>query len=305
VAAAPAARRKGARIVWVRGALADRCVGQIGLEEDLKRRLGYDPLALPSELTIEGAVVRAAAGFRAELVVRDAEGKVLGTRQLASADADCRALGEAVAVAMTVAIDPEIGGPPPPIVEEEPLAIAPAAPLPCPPPPPSAREPRGRAAVTAGASAGIVPEVGLVTSLRAHRAFGELWELGVGAHFWPESRTGGVGFAVASAALESCIAPIASFRLVRWCAALHAGLFHVFVHAPELAPVEVGMFPWAAAETGPSLSVPLVGGLRLEAGISALVPLLRRQALVRGQSEPVWEQSAVGGRAELGLGAAF
>ena len=307
--AAPPARRRGARIAWVRGVAADRCVGLGGLEEDVKLRLGYDPLVLPSELGIEGVVVRAAAGFRAELVVRDAEGKVLGSRQLASSDADCRALGEAVAVAITVAIDPDIGGARNVDVNEGPVTLAPVEPVqPCPqprPPPPARPEERGRAALSAGASAGLVPDTSLVTSLHARAAVSELWDVGVGASFWPESQTAGLGFAIASAALESCIAPLASARFLRWCAAVHVGLFQVFVHAPELSPVDVGMFPWVAGETGPSVSLALVGRLRLEASVSAIVPFLRRQAFLRGQAAPVWEQNAFGGRAELGLGAGF
>jgi len=35
-------RHKGARIAWVRGVAAERCVGLAGLEEDVKSRLGYD-----------------------------------------------------------------------------------------------------------------------------------------------------------------------------------------------------------------------------------------------------------------------
>src|SRR5688500_15699138 len=106
IASAQSTPRKGARLTWVGGIGAERCVGARGLEEDVKARLGYDPFALPSDLAIEGTAVRASAGFRAELVVRDARGNLLGTRQLASKEADCRSLGEAVAVAITVAIDP-------------------------------------------------------------------------------------------------------------------------------------------------------------------------------------------------------
>jgi len=305
VSAAPPARRKGARLVWARGALAERCVGQLGLEEDVKSRLGYDSLALPPELAIEGVVVRAGTGFRAELVVRDADGKLLGTRQLTSPDADCRALGDAVAVAITVAIDPEVGGTRTAQVEEQPGPLAVAPPVPCPVPAPAPAPPRGHVALMAGASAGLVPDVSLVTSLRAHLAMGPAWEVGASASFWPESRTAGLGFALTTAELEGCMAPLASARVVRWCAGAHVGLFQVFVHAPELAPVEVGMFPWAAVEAGPSLSFPLVGPLRLEAGATAIFPLLRRQAFLRGESTPVWEESGVGGRAELGVGAAF
>lgn len=307
IAAPPAPARKGARITWVRGIDAEKCVGRTGLEEDVKARLGYDPFALPSELAIEGTVVRVSpTGFRAELVVRDASGKALGSRQLSSREADCRSLGEAVAVAITVAIDPDAPGTRAPIVEETPfVAVAEPAPPPRvdPSPPPDVE--RVHAMVMGGASAGIVPDVAPSASLRVRAILGRYFELGLGAHFWPESRTSGVGFGITSGSLDACVIPFASARVLRWCAGAHGGVFDVFVHAAELAPVEVGAFVWAAAETGPALSIPVAGALRLELSASALVPIVRRQAFVRGQSEALWEQSVVGGRADVGMGATF
>jgi hypothetical protein len=305
-APARAAPRRGARLIWARGMGADGCVGAMGLEEDVKARLGYDPFGLPSELSVEGTVVRAARGFRAELVTWDAAGRLVGTRQLASREADCRSLGEAVAVAITVAIDPEAPGTPPSAQVHE-------APLSAPSPDSTAARPveamslraRGHATLSGGASVGLVPGLAAVASLRAGRSFGDRWELGLGTYFWPERRVERVGFALATAALEACAAPWTSALWLRWCGALHLGLFQVFVHAPELTPVEVGMFPWAGGDTGPAVSFPLVGSLRLDARIAAVVPIMRRQALLRGQATPLWEQSTVAGRAELGLRAEF
>ena len=313
--------RRGARIVWARGPTAERCVGVLGLQEDVKARLGYDPFVLPSEVSVEGVVVGAGRGFRAELVIRDAAGKVLGTRALASQEHDCRSLGEAVAVAITVAVDPDAsfsGARAAPIDGVEDLA----APEPAPVAPPAARtleltvQPvsmSGLATLAAGVAIGILPGVTPVASLRTRAVIGARGELGVAAHLWPESRTGGVGFALATIAVEGCLLPWgprqttgnAELGWFRWCAAAHAGTFHVFVHASALTPVDVGTFPWVGAETGPAVSIPLVNSLHLEAGVSVLVPLTRRQALLRGRAEPVWEQSAAVGRADLGLGMHF
>lgn len=304
--AAPPAR-KGARITWVRGIDAEGCVGRIGLEEDVKARLGYDPFTAPADLAIEGTVVRASpSGFRAELVVRDAGGTVLGTRQLASREADCRSLGEAVAVAITVAIDPDAPGTRATIVEETPFVAVPEAPPPRPVAPPLvfARE-RVHAMFVGGASVGLLPDIAPSASLRVRAILGERVELGLGAHFWPESQTSGVGYGITSGSVDACVVPFLAARVLRWCAGVHGGVFDVFVHSPELAPVEVGAFVWAGAETGPALSIPITGAFRLEIGAVAVVPIVRRQAFVRGQSEPLWEQSVVGGRADVGVGATF
>jgi hypothetical protein len=304
-----ASARRGARLTWVRGVSTERCVGRLGLEEDVKARLGYDPFALGEAIAIEGAVTRQTTGYRAELVLRDERGDVLGTRTLASREQDCRALGEAVAVAITVAIDPDAAGTrplrapeTPPVEERVPETASVPAQAPWVEP---SREERGRASLAIGVSAGVVPDVAPFLSLRARRAMASGWEIGVGGHFWPESRSGGVGFALATGSLDSCLAPLASARWARWCAGLHVGVFQVFVHASELAPVDVGMFPWSAAETGPAVSIRAFGPVRLDAGLSGIVPLIRREALVRGLSGAVWEQSAVGGRADIGIAAVF
>ena len=79
----------------------------------------------------------------------------------------------------------------------------------------------------------------------------------------------------------------------------------MFVHAVDLAPVEVGSFFWAGGETGPVLSLPIGRTLRAFAGVSAIVPITRRQAFFRGRPDAVWEQEVVGDRADIGLDATF
>ena len=308
-AAEPTAHR-GAQLTWARGEGTGRCVGALGLAEDVKTRLGYDPFRAPVELAIEGVVVREARGFRAELVVRRPDGSVLGTRRLLGREPDCRALGEAIAVAITVAIDPDAPGTRASTDleagEEGSTSSAPASPPPAPLVVPSPLA-RGAARVTLsiGATAGVVPNVPGVVALRVHASASRLWEIGLGAHAWPGSSEGGLGFALTSASLDACASPITTAAALRWCAAAHAGVFYAFVQAPELAPIDAGGAPWAAIETGPSVVVPLVGSFRLDGGVSALVPLVRRVAFVAGRTSPVWEQAAVAPRAEIGVAAVF
>jgi hypothetical protein len=300
--------RKGARLAWARGVDADGCVGRIGLEEDVKARLGYDPFLLPGEVFVEGTIVRVSGGFRADLVMRDANDKLLGTRQLTSRERSCRTLGEAVAVAITVTIDPNAAGmrkseeveERSPDLEKPSISHAPPTPSPV-----SEDRLRGHGAVAIGAGAGLVPAIAPVVSIHARGNIGARWELGLGAHFWAESKTSGMGFALTTASVDGCVIPLDAIRPLRWCAGAHVGFLHVFVHAPELAPVTVGMVPWVGAETGPSVSLPLAGALRLEADLAAVVPITQRQAFARGRPGVVWEQSMVAGRASLGLGVSF
>lgn len=300
--AAHASPHRGARVLWARGAGAEGCVGARGIEEDVKARLGYDPFVLSPELEIEGAVTRTRTGFRADLAIRDASGKALGGRKLESRseDGNCRSLGEAVAVAITVAVDPDAPAMAPPMTEERPPEEAPP-----PPPPPIPPEHRmGHATIAAGASAGLVPGISGVVSLLVGFPISDYVDLTVGARVWPESRKGDFGFGIASAEAGACVLPWARGPL-RFCGGALFGLYDVYVHSVDLAPVDVGAFAWAAVDAGAMATVPLGKRFRVELGASAIMPLVRRSAFVRGQNDPVWEQNALGGLLEIGLGAGF
>lgn len=301
---ATAAPRRGARLLWARGEGADACVGVTGLSEDVKARLGWSPFTLAPEIEIEGTARRTEKGFRADLTFRDASGKSLGSRRLESREKDCRSLGEAVAVAITVAIDPDASGDAAPLAEERPPEDEPP-PAPPPPPPPRENAPRLRASTFGGVGAGLVPGAGTMVGLRAAVIFADRVEAGLGATYLPETTEGAYGFGMALAEARGCYAPWGARGLLRFCGAFLAGAFETYVHTDTLTPVDVGVFPWVGAEAGPVLSIAVVGPVRAELGATAVVPIVRRQGLVRGQAAPVWEQSAVGGRADLGVGVLF
>lgn len=301
-----ASPRRGARLVWARGAGAEGCVGVAGLTEDVKARLGYDAFVLPAELEIEGTAQRTARGFRADLTFRRADGSPIGKRELESRDKDCRSIGEAVAVAITVAIDPDSPAVAVPAVEEPPAELADAAPLPAATPPEVASpRARGRLSLAGGATAGLLPGLMPMARLRAAIFVTERLELGAGVTWSPEAREGIYGFNLTTGEVLGCFSPWGARGLVRACGGLLAGAFGTFVHSRALEPVDVGIFPWLGAEAGVTLSVPIAGPATVELAGSAVVPFLRRQGFVRGTPAPVWEQEIVALRADLGLGLTF
>jgi hypothetical protein len=304
---AHSAGRRGARLAWARGKGAESCVGTDGLTEDVKARLGWDPFVLPSEIHIEGVALRAPAGFVAQLAFRNADGKDIGQRRLEGRNSDCRSLGEAVAVAITVAVDPDgSGASPPPALEAPPGAERPeATEAPAPAPARSPGEPRVRVTLGGGVSGGLVPSPGPTSSLRAALILGERVEVGLGASYQPAQRSGSYGFGLASAEARGCFLPLGPRGLVRVCGAALVGAFETYVHSEALVPVDVGVFPWFGIEVGPVLSLGVGGPLRIELATSAVMPVVRRQGFERGATEPVWQQAVVGGRAELSLGVLF
>ena len=306
-AAPPKTPHRGARIAWARGAGAEACVGALGLAEDIKARLGWDPFVLPKDLDFEGTITKTRDGHRADLWIRDAAGKTIGRRTLVSRAPDCRTLGETVATTITVAIDPDVSGEAVPGLEDTSFSPE-VSPSPAPAPVPSATTRTEHVRVTAGAgiTAGLVPGPSDVSGLRANLVIGDVLELGLGMSYFREAREGAFGFALTTGELRACVDPWGARHLARFCGAVLAGAFAANLRSTELVPVELGTFPWLGAEIGPVLSIQVAGPVRAEVAASILIPLIRRQGFVRG-AEPtaVYEQARVGGRAELGLGVLF
>lgn len=137
-----------AKLVYVRGASAERCPGEPELRKAVAVRLGYDPFFPTANKTVIADVVRTDAGFRAKVrIIRD-DGVVRGERELATTGADCGELVAALALAISIALDDLDERPPvtpaePPTTElaVEPLPPATAAERPATVPAPASATP--------------------------------------------------------------------------------------------------------------------------------------------------------------------
>jgi hypothetical protein len=113
-APAPDARAgppRAAALGWLRAPGAESCIGARALAEAVEARLGGAALvpASRAEVSIEGTVAPADGepGWRVSITVADGAGKVLGTRKLSHAGADCRAIDEEVSLTIALLIDPD------------------------------------------------------------------------------------------------------------------------------------------------------------------------------------------------------
>ncbi len=75
----------------------------------MQERLGRDPFSPPHDQWIEGLVQRDGEGWSARLLERDADGRVLGTREIQTVGSSCRELDGALTLALSLLIDPEAG----------------------------------------------------------------------------------------------------------------------------------------------------------------------------------------------------
>jgi hypothetical protein len=108
-----------ARLVYGRSADAGTCPDEATLRSAVARRLGYDPFVADASRTVVVELHGDASGHRGRIYVVDA-GTAGGVREIASPGPDCRELISAVALAISIAVDPASMDAEPAAAEREP-----------------------------------------------------------------------------------------------------------------------------------------------------------------------------------------
>lgn len=322
---------------WSRDATAGVCPSEAAMTEEIGRRLGAQAFVREGRRSLDGFVERRDGAYRVRLVLRDADGAVAWTRELASRDADCVAATQAAALAVAALLAPEVeaarseaqadagaeggdGG-----VAED--ATAPDADADAANgardartarrPKPSAAEreserPAGAAAATTlevlgVTTGGLLPSSSAGLDVGATRVLRGPLRLELGAMWLSAVRTESerFGFGLVAARAGLC-GESASTRLsVALCAGALAGVVHGTVY--QISPSRPGERAWLGVSAGPQVRVQLVGPLLLSAGGGVIANLLRYQFVnvVGGRDLVVFEQPILGIQAQLGLGLAF
>lgn len=303
---------------WVRLAGADACVSTQDSARDVETRLGRSVFVSPAQadLSVEGRIEPAHGkpGWHATIVVRDAKGVTLGTRELARDAASCDAMRDPLALIVALMIDPDASTAPPPpappptapapppqtiVVEKQVPVYVPVA---APPASPEA-EPTWHIDVGASlaASVGLLPHVepGLAGSALLEppwfiplEAYGALW--------LDSTADGGPTFALAYVGGGLC--PL-RYRdeLLRVYACASGQLGYLKATSPDSAQVHV-----AGVLEGRG-SLKLFGPIAARAGASLVVPVARPSFdytdSESGTHEPAaFRMSAVAATLDAGLG---
>jgi hypothetical protein len=95
------------RLVYERGPGAEQCPDQAALRESVASRLGYDPFFPSSDKTIVARVLRDVNGLRGQVELVDEHGAQLGLRELSAGANECAELVHAMALSISIAIDPK------------------------------------------------------------------------------------------------------------------------------------------------------------------------------------------------------
>jgi hypothetical protein len=108
----PVGNSKTSSLSWLRMPGADACVATQPLARAVEERLGRSVFvsAAQADLSVEGRIEKKKAGggtWHATIIVRDAKGATLGTRDVDRKDASCDSMTEPLALIIAVMIDPD------------------------------------------------------------------------------------------------------------------------------------------------------------------------------------------------------
>ncbi len=258
---------------------------------------------------IEAVVTREVESYRVTILMRDAQGKLLGSRVLTSGASDCRPLATAAALTIAILIDPDAvarsseEAPPPP-----PAGPPPALPSTDQAAPHRPAEGRtGRATAMGIAGRGLLPQAALGAGLAVTLDVGRYGAVGTIVGLFPDQRSrisgGDFAFGLSFAQFVGCFAR--PNPVIRWevCAGGMVSALHVVVYAP--APEDPGE-KWAVGVTAMARSiVKLVGPAVLEVGVGASDIWPRRAFVVAGRpqgADTVFTQRAIALAASIGVG---
>ncbi|HEY8075289.1 MAG TPA: hypothetical protein VIF62_14290 [Labilithrix sp.] len=288
---------------WLRMPGADSCIATQALARSVEDRLGRPGKvfvsAAQADVSVEGRIEKKKEGWHAVISIRDAQGALLGTRELDRPDPSCDAMSEPLAFVIAVMIDPEAAmrdrskespaaasatttassAPPPPL--PPPPATSDNPP---PPPPPKKSEPwifEGGAAATL--AAGLTPSVALGGAIEAI-----LYPPGVPVGFrgftalYPS--VFGLGQASADGARASfdllyaggSVCPTLRRRVnLMLCLGGHLGAIRVHADTANRGIDDGSILPiWNAVLEG-RVSIPIVHPIGIAGGLGATLPLLR------------------------------
>ncbi|WP_437935108.1 hypothetical protein [Sorangium sp. So ce341] len=328
-AARPARASSGeqtASLSWVRLAGAEACVAARALAQAVEARLGRAALvsAARADLTIEGRVEPGASGgWRAVIAVADADGALLGTREIATASPRCGAIDDELALAIALMIDPSAmlspGAPPAPPPPPPPPAPAPSQPqvivqrilIPVPPPAPPPPAP-WRVEVGAGPlfGLGLLPSPGAAAAFRARLTPPRFWSFEVGGAVWfpNEAITGASStrFSWGEGFVSACPVSLGSATRLSACAGARLGALRVGGLGFGVDRADERLTAGGALDV--RLTRRLVGPLTAGGGFGLIVPLVRDTFFyvdAQGRDREIFQMAPLAGTADVLLGVDF
>ncbi len=119
--------RESARLVYKRAAAASACPDAAAVQRAVAERLGYAPFTDAADTTISVAITKGARGLVADVERLDKKGESLGTRRIEGEGEGCDELAGALALAISIAVDPAAAMAIPPPSPDKPSSDKPSS----------------------------------------------------------------------------------------------------------------------------------------------------------------------------------
>ncbi len=310
-----------ARLQVRRGEGGEGCRDQLRLADEVASRLGRRAIVAESPRVIEVDVSRSRGRWRAVIVLREPGVETPARRTLEREGASCAELDADVALAVTLAIDPNADS----AGDGEVAAASPSIALQRTPPGTVVRPtgPVARAEVPSERPRVAVPTV---ESPQSAGSLELAWGAGAGTTPWSgwlglgvegprlrwfrpwitasrsfEARvgepggTGQFGFSRTGLSAGACIEAARDRWALDGCASLLGGLVTAIVHdARAYEPLRPGDHPWLSVGLSARGVVRVVGPVGISVGATASVAILRQRFAIEGRATPLFEQSVLG-----------
>jgi hypothetical protein len=289
------------RLVYARGGGADQCPDEDSLRADVAGHLGYDPFRTDAPRTLFASISRAGQGLRGDIVIRSSVGTVLGKRELASHATDCSELASALALAMSIAIDPlqlvrPYSSPSPsgasvetPIVQVVPVSVVPEA-AEHPEKAPSRADPvTWRIALGAGGALGAEPGPSFDTTLEGGLRWRKASFALEGRIDLPASLQAGNGTGVRASRFAGTFVPCLHESVVLLCGLATLGVLQGTGLGVVGQDKDTTAFATAGARLG--LELPVYGVLAARFAVDGAAALTRTSLAVGGKD--LWTTPAL------------
>jgi RNA polymerase sigma-70 factor, ECF subfamily len=272
-----------ARLAYTREADADDCPDELGIKSAVASRLGYDPFQTTAPATVVVHVARADGHLVGRIALSDADGKVVGERNLASFSNDCNELTAAMALAISIAIDPLSLTRP----QRAPLVVAPLTVQEPVSPAPSTTPTMFDLGVGALGSLGVAPNVAWGGILSASLRRGSL-SLGIEGRADLTQVSTVPGGTISSSLFDGSVVPCIHYQALAACGVATFGALRAAgVHVVD--PVRV-FTPYVAFGARLEGELPVTSAVFVRARLDLLAPVTKTTFLVGGS--PVWTHLA-------------
>jgi hypothetical protein len=281
------------RLVYDRGAGAERCLNDEALRAEVTARLGANVFEEPAERILTVRLGRGRPGsLTAVITLTTSAGEALGKRELSAHGEDCAELAAALALELSIAIDPlgrARAKPPQPPPPSPPAPAPPAAP---PPPVPTDVVLGAGAALVAGLSPGAAAAFRVSAELRR-----PAFAIGIEGLASLPSQVSAGGGQVSASVLAAALVPCARWHWTSGCALIQAG--EIDGGSSGLDNPRQAHTPYVAVGARAQLDIPVHPLVTCRVTADLLAQLVQTTLTVG--TTPAWTSSPVGGGLALGV----